>query len=73
MYIRCLCKSLLFSEKSDAKYKQFDHQYFSTYLYLAHRAVVFYQNALGNRISRLSDFVLCDLCVYDDVAQGKTP
>jgi hypothetical protein len=25
-----------------------------------------------NRISRLSDFVLCDLCVYDDVAQGKT-
>jgi hypothetical protein len=26
-----------------------------------------------NRISRLSDFVLRDLCVYDDVAQGKTP
>jgi hypothetical protein len=25
-----------------------------------------------NRISRLSDFVLHDLCVYDDAAQGKT-
>lgn len=73
MYIRRLCKSLLFSERPDAKHKQFDHQYFSTCLYLAHCAVRFDKNVFFDRISDLSDRVLYDIYFYHDVASGKTP
>ena len=73
MYIRCLCNSLLFSEKSDTENKQFIDKHSHACLYLAHRAVRFDKNIFFDRISDLSDRILYGIYFYHDVASGKTP